>query len=739
MKKLLFKNLTIYSESGNYSADVLVNGDTIEAVEKNYHGYADEVYDCSKMAALPALCDIHVHFRDPGLTHKEDILTGCAAAAKGGVTAVCTMPNTKPVCDSTETAKYMIDKAQPTGVKLYPVCSVTKGMSGSELADFDDYVKNGIKMISDDGRPVENAELMRRTLEMSKDNGLLVASHCEDLAIINGGIMHKGSVSEKLGVKGMDRASEDSITAREIALADSCGARIHICHVSTKGSVEIIRDAKKRGIKVTCETAPHYFMLTHEKLMKRDADYRMNPPLREEEDRLAVLEGVLDGTIDCIVTDHAPHSPEEKADFEKAPNGVVGLETSFAASLTALYHSGIAPVEKLVSLMSAAPRKIAGIPEAKIEKGAKADFIIADLDREWIVDPSKFASKSRNSVFKGEKLKGKVMMTVSDGRIIYKDLTMKRSADMSFDRLIEKIIETGNPTVVGLDPKLDYIPEFIKAKCVEKHGPGLKAAADALYKFNKAIIDAVYDVVPAVKPQAAYYEMYGYYGVKALYKTIKYAQEKGMFVIVDGKRNDIGATMDAYSAAYLGTTEVFGEKIAPFGADALTVNGYLGTDGIEPALKTGGGIFVLVKTSNKSSGELQDRRLCDGKTIYETMGDMCEKWGASYMGSYGYSAVGAVVGATYPEMLAEMREKLPHTFFLVPGYGAQGGGAEGVAKGFDKNGLGAIVNSSRAVMCAYKKEGCDEHEFAEAARREVLRMKADITSCIPPIKAPEAE
>lgn len=308
---------------------------------------------------------------------------------------------------------------------------------------------------------------------------------------------------------------------------------------------------------------------------------------------------------------------------------------------------------------------------------------------------------------------------------------------MSFDKLIAKIIETQNPTVVGLDPKLEYIPEYIKEKCAEKHGAGMKAAAAALYRFNKGIIDAVCDIVPAVKPQAAYYEMYGYYGVKALYKTIKYAHSKGMYVIVDGKRNDIGATMDAYSAAYLGTTEVYGENVHAFGADSLTVNGYLGSDGIEPALKTGGSIFVLVKTSNKSSGELQDRRLCDGKTVYETMGDMCEKWGSRYMGEYGYSSVGAVIGATYPEMLAEMREKLPHTFFLIPGYGAQGGGAEGAAKGFDKNGLGAIVNSSRAVMCAYKKEGCDEHEYAEAARREVLRMKADLRTYIPEIKLPE--
>ena len=275
---------------------------------------------------------------------------------------------------------------------------------------------------------------------------------------------------------------------------------------------------------------------------------------------------------------------------------------------------------------------------------------------------------------------------------------------MSFDRLIGKIIETQNPTVVGLDPKLEYIPEFIKKKCFKKYGSGFKGAAAAIYKYNKAIIDEIYDIVPAIKPQSAYYEMYGWQGVRCLYKTIRYAQKKGMFVMVDGKRNDIGATMEAYSAAYLGTTDIDGEAEEAFGADALTVNGYLGTDGIKPITdickSRDKGIFVLVKTSNPSSGELQDKLIGDD-TVYSVMGDMCEQWGSDNIGKYGYSAVGAVVGATYPQQLAEMREKLPHTFFLVPGYGAQGGGAEGVAKAFDKNGLGAIVNSSRAVMLAY--------------------------------------
>ncbi len=307
---------------------------------------------------------------------------------------------------------------------------------------------------------------------------------------------------------------------------------------------------------------------------------------------------------------------------------------------------------------------------------------------------------------------------------------------MSFDRLIEKIVQTQNPSVVGLDPKLEYVPNYIVEKKIKKYGKTLKAAAKAILEYNKAIIDEIHDICPAIKPQAAYYEMYGYEGVKTLYKTIQYAQEKGMFVMTDGKRNDIGATMEAYATAHLGFTEVGGEEIPAFGADALTVNGYLGTDGIAPLLEKcdayDKGIFVLVKTSNKSSGELQDLKIGD-KTVYATMGELCENWGKDHMGKYGYSCVGAVVGATYPEQLAEMRKALPHTFFLVPGYGAQGGGAEGVAKGFDENGLGAIVNSSRAVMCAYKKEECDEKDFAKAARREVIRMKEDIISHLPKI------
>ena len=304
---------------------------------------------------------------------------------------------------------------------------------------------------------------------------------------------------------------------------------------------------------------------------------------------------------------------------------------------------------------------------------------------------------------------------------------------MSFDRLIEKIIEMKNPTVVGLDPKLEYVPEYLQKRYLDEDGWTLKAAAKAIFAFNQAIIDEIHDIVPAIKPQAAYYEMYGHYGIKALEKTIRYAKLNGMFVITDGKRNDIGTTMEAYATAHLGKVKVGSKEYEPFIGDALTVNGYLGSDGIKPLLnicrENDKGIFVLAKTSNPSSGELQDRKI-ENMPVYEVMGHMCESWGKELPGKYGYSGVGAVVGATYPEQIVYLREALPTTFFLIPGYGAQGAGAKDIAAAFDKNGLGGIVNSSRGIMCAYQKEKCDEREYAQAARREAIRMRDDIMSFV---------
>lgn len=303
---------------------------------------------------------------------------------------------------------------------------------------------------------------------------------------------------------------------------------------------------------------------------------------------------------------------------------------------------------------------------------------------------------------------------------------------MSMDLMIKKIIEMKAPVVAGLDPKLDYVPEFLKRESFEEFGKGAQGAANALWRFNEALIDALREVVPAVKIQAAYYEMYGIEGMKTLYKTAEYAKRRGMYVIVDGKRNDIGSTAEAYSHGWLGRTEISSIEYEMSSADCLTVNPYLGSDGIMPFVsdckKYDKAVFALVKTSNPSSGELQDLKIGD-KTLYETVGGLVEKWGADTVGEYGYSAVGAVVGATYPEQAKRLRSLMKHTYFLVPGYGAQGAGAADVAVSFDERGLGAIVNSSRAIMCAYKK-GSDERLFAEAAKDEAHSMAKAINEAV---------
>ena len=304
---------------------------------------------------------------------------------------------------------------------------------------------------------------------------------------------------------------------------------------------------------------------------------------------------------------------------------------------------------------------------------------------------------------------------------------------MSFDRLIKKIIETKNPSVAGLDPDIMQIPAFIRESAIREYGETFEAAEQMLIVFNTALIDALYDIVPAIKPQAAFYEMYGWHGVRALKYTIDYAKSLGMFVITDAKRGDIGSTMDAYAKGHLGTTKIGRSEHTAFGADALTVNAYLGSDAIAPLSEIckaqDKGVFVLCKTSNKSSGELQDIDV-SGRTIYETMGDLCETWGEGTDSEYGYSHIGAVVGATYPQQLSDMRKRLPHTFFLVPGYGAQGAGAEDIEVSFDSRGLGGIVNASRSILCAYKKPEYSHLEPEEAARKECERMRKDIVGCL---------
>ncbi len=401
---------------------ILLDGDKVAKISREPIADLPEdvtVIDATGKLVFPGFIDMHVHLRDPGLTHKEDIFTGCEAAAAGGVTSVACMPNTKPVTDSAEVIRYIIDKSRKAKARVYPVAAVTRGMDGEQLTDMAALKSAGAIAFSDDGKPVKNARIMLEGMQHAACIGRKVLSHCEDLELINGGIMHKGDVSRMLGVRGMDRASEDSITAREISLAASAGVPIHICHVSTWLSVEMIRMAKAKGVQVTCETAPHYFILDHQKLITKDADYRMNPPLREQKDIRAILGGIADGTIDCIITDHAPHAANEKADFYTAPNGVVGLETSFAACYTYLVRTGVISLRRLVELMSETPAELLGIPGGCIEEGGIADIAIADPDCEWTVDPAKLHSKSKNTVFKGMTLRGKVKTTICRGEIVF--------------------------------------------------------------------------------------------------------------------------------------------------------------------------------------------------------------------------------------------------------------------------------------------------------------------------------
>ena len=422
-KPILFQNIRLMDPANGRDAvgDLLLAEGHVAAFGRVEAPADAQVLDGSGLCAAPGLIDIHVHFRDPGQTHKEDLATGAAAAAAGGFTTVLCMPNTSPVCDNTAILTDILSRAKDLPVHLLQSACLTGGMKGNGLCDYAALKAAGAAALTDDGRPVEDQAMMEEAVKRAAEAGLPVVSHCEDLAIINGGIIHKGSVSEELGVKGMDRASEDSITRRECDIALRTGCPVHICHVSTAGAADAVRRAKAAGAPVTCETASHYLLFTHEKLRSRKANFRMNPPLREESDRLAMLQAVADGTVDAIITDHAPHAAAEKADFEKAPNGVIGLETSLAGCITALVEPGIIPLMRLLELMTVNPARILGLPVPDLQPGAPADLVIFDPTQRWVVDPAQFHSKSKNTVFAGETLTGRVKYTILGGRIVYRD------------------------------------------------------------------------------------------------------------------------------------------------------------------------------------------------------------------------------------------------------------------------------------------------------------------------------
>ncbi|XOQ48439.1 MAG: Dihydroorotase [Eubacteriales bacterium] len=423
MNRILIKNAVILDpESGrNEPGDILIADGVFSAVGGQIRCEDAQVIDAAGLTAAPGLVDMHVHLRDPGFTDKEDILTGCRAAAAGGVTSLLCMPNTNPAVDTPETVRYIREKAEKADARVYVAAAITKGLKSEEINDLRALREAGAIALSDDGRPVVNSRLMGQAMHLAPSLHLKVVSHCEDLFLSVGGKMNEGAVSEKLGVPGVPAAAEDCGTAREIALAAAYGVPVHICHVSTATSVALIRDAKRRGVPVTAETAPHYFALTEEELLRQDADYRMSPPLRTEKDRSAVIEGLRDGTIDAIATDHAPHTPQEKADFLSAPNGSIGMETSLAAGITYLVHTGIITMAELIRLMSTAPAKLLGLNAGTLKEKAPADLVLFAPEERWTVDVNRLHGKSRNAVFKGRELVGRVKMTVCRGKIVYRE------------------------------------------------------------------------------------------------------------------------------------------------------------------------------------------------------------------------------------------------------------------------------------------------------------------------------
>ena len=416
---LLLQNVRLIDPSQGVDCvqDLLLEDGKVSQIGEHLSADGMEVVDGTGLVAAPGLVDMHVHLRDPGLTYKEDVFTGCRAAAAGGVTSLLAMPNTKPAMDTPETVRDLLERAKTADAAVYTAACITKGLQGEELTDLVGLRQAGAIALSDDGRPVINTRRLLEALEQAPALGMVITAHCEDLYLASGGLMHEGEVSRRLGVPGIPSAAEDCGTAREIAAAASVGAPIHICHVSTKGSVDLIRDAKARGVKVTAETCPHYLLLTDRALESRDADYRMNPPLRTEEDRLALIEGLKDGTLDAISTDHAPHSPEEKADFCKAPNGSIGMETSLAATLTAL--DGQLSLSEILAKMSWNPARILHIPAGTLAVGSPGDVVLFDPEQRWTVDENALHGKSKNTPFKGMKLKGKVAMTIFRGRVVY--------------------------------------------------------------------------------------------------------------------------------------------------------------------------------------------------------------------------------------------------------------------------------------------------------------------------------
>jgi dihydroorotase len=424
MKPLVLKGGRVIDPSRGLDepADVVIQDGRIAGLGRN-QGVPDaaEVHDVTGLVVAPGLIDVHTHLREPGHEDRETIATGSAAAAAGGFTAVCAMPNTDPPIDNQSAVGFVVKQAAAAGAaRVYPIGAVSLGQKGEQLAEFGELVGAGAVAVSDDGRPVASGHLMRTALEYARTFGIPVADHCEEPSLAEGGVMHEGLVSTRLGLKGIPAVAEEIMVARDILLAGHTGGHVHLCHMSTRGSVELIRRAKEQGLPVTAEACPHHFALTHEACEAYNTNAKMNPPLREPADLEAIRAALKDGTIDVIATDHAPHHYDAKErEFDDAPFGIVGLETALGLALTVLVGGGYLTLPGLVARLSTIPAKVFRLPGGTLTPGTPADVVVFDPQARWIVDPARFRSKSRNTPFAGWELSGRVLRTLVDGKTVF--------------------------------------------------------------------------------------------------------------------------------------------------------------------------------------------------------------------------------------------------------------------------------------------------------------------------------
>jgi dihydroorotase len=424
MRELLIRNGRVIDPASNRDeiADVFIRGGNIVAVGPKLDAAGAKVHDATGLVVAPGFVDMHVHLREPGFEHAETIETGSRAAAAGGFTSICCMPNTSPVNDSATVTSYIVDRARKNAiVRVYPIGAITKNSAGEELAGIGSMVQAGIVAVSDDGKPVMNARVMRRAMEFARSFGIPVINHCEDLNLSSGGDMHEGPRSVRLGLRGIPSSSEDVMVARDILLAEATGARYHVAHISTHHAVHMVAFAKTRGLQVTCEATPHHFALSDEDMHPYDSNYKMKPPLRGKCDAHAVAEGMADGTVDAIATDHAPHPGSEKMqEFERCPFGIIGLETAIGLALRDLVHPGLITLPRMVELFSTNPARILKLNAGTLKPGAPADLTLLDTERKWTYDVNRSQSKSRNSPFDGVEFRGGPVATLVNGAFVWR-------------------------------------------------------------------------------------------------------------------------------------------------------------------------------------------------------------------------------------------------------------------------------------------------------------------------------